>query len=103
MSEISSFCRDKNHMCSILFRLYSVFNFSSYCYSLVKHQGESISRLLLCLLVLRLCHVSIFFGSQSGYWQLLQRGKDSFYQLLNRPSMNWRKLLYATSTSFLRI
>lgn len=62
------------------------------------------SELLYGLLLLRICGLTVYAGSKKDYWNLLScQGKDTFYRYLNNPTTSWRKLLYRTTLSFIRV
>ena len=59
--------------------------------------------LLRCLLIFRLCDVSIYQSYRQRFGDLIEGGKNQFYRLLNRPNVQWRKLLYRVAQSFIRL
>ena len=104
-SELSKQYDHDSSINSCLLRLYRRFNLNAAIsgYGLEKKRGVAIGDLVLLLLLFRISGESIFQWFRNGYYDLFSVGKDCFYRLLNRPQMDWRRLLYNVATSFNRI
>ena len=68
-----------------------------------KLQGVSASLLLVLLCLFRMCHESIGSFYSHQFYGLFQSGKNCFYRMYNRSSMDWRKLLLRMSVRFMSI
>ena len=68
-----------------------------------KEKGAKMSDLLSCLIIFRLCGMSVFESYHQRFMSLINGGKNQFYRLLIRPDMNWRKLLLGICKTFFRI
>jgi len=104
-SELSNILGDKNAMCSEFIRLMNQFGINKSLSSLhmEKQKGATVSDLLQCLIIFRLCGMTVFSSYQNHYMSLIEGGKNQFYRLLLRPNMNWRNLLLSVCKSFFRI
>ena len=104
-SELSNILGDKNAMCSEFIRLMGQFGIAKSLSHLKmeKQKGAKASDLLQCLIIFRLCGMSVFSSYQRHYMSLIEGGKNQFYRLLLRPNMNWRGLLLNVCKSFFRI
>lgn len=104
-SELSNILGDKNAMCSDFIRLMGQFGIAKSLSHLKmeKQKGASVTELLQCLIIFRLCGMSVFSSYRNRYMSLIEGGKNQFYRLLLRPNMNWRGLLLSVCKSFFRI
>lgn len=104
-SELSNILGDKNAMCRDFIRLMGQFGIAKSLSHLrmEKQKGAKVSDLLQCLIIFRLCGMSVFSSYQNRYMSLIEGGKNQFYRLLLRPNMNWRGLLLSVCKSFFRI
>lgn len=60
---------------------------------LEKQQGISVVQLIMSLCLFRINGDSIFGIYSKKFYNLLETGKDCYYRMLNRESMDWRTLL----------
>jgi len=104
-SELSNILGDKNAMCNEFIRLMGQFGIASSLsrMKMEKEKGAKVSDLLSCLIIFRLCGMSVFESYQQRFMSFINGGKNQFYRLLVRPDMNWRKLLLRVSKTFFRI
>ena len=104
-SELSNILGDKNTMCNEFIRLMGQFGIASSLsrMKMEKEKGAKVADLLSCLIIFRLCGMSVFESYQQRFMSLINGGKNQFYRLLNRPDMNWRKLLLYICKTFFRI
>lgn len=104
-SELSNILGDKNAMCKDFIRLIGQFGIASSLsrIGMEKEKGAKVSDLLSCLIIFRLCGMSVFESYQAQFMSLINGGKNQFYRLLVRPNMNWRKLLLGICKTFFRI
>lgn len=68
--------------------------------SLEKLDGINAVTLILALCLLRINGNSIFLGYKSRFHGLLDTGKNCFYRMMLRPSMDWRRLLLGVICRF---
>ncbi len=68
-----------------------------------KQQGISASLLIVLLCLFRMCHESIGCFSSHQFYGSFQSGKNCFFRMYNRSSMDWRKLLLRMSVRFMAI
>ena len=61
--------------------------------SLEKHDGISAVQLILSLCLFRVNGESVHSIYKKNFYDLLDTGKNCYYRMLTRPSMDWRKLL----------
>lgn len=103
--ELSNILGDKNAMCNDFLRLMGQFGIASSLsrMKMEKEKGTKVSDLLSCLIIFRLCDMSVFESYQQRFMSLINGGKNQFYRLLIRPDMNWRKLLLSICKTFFRI
>ena len=103
--ELSNILGDKNAMCNDFLRLMGQFGIASSLsrMKMEKEKGTKVSELLSCLIIFRLCDMSVFESYQQRFMSLINGGKNQFYRLLIRPDMNWRKLLLSICKTFFRI
>lgn len=104
LSELSNILGDKNAMCNEFIRLMGQFSFARSISHMKceKEKGIKISDLIQCLLLFRLCGMTVYQSYKEHFMSLADGGKNKFYRLLLRPGMNWRQLLlYVCKTFFL--
>lgn len=68
-----------------------------------KQQGISAVQLIISLCLFRVNGESIFSIYKKDFHSLLQTGKNCYYRMLNRDSMDWRTLLMRMAVRFLAI
>ena len=68
-----------------------------------KQQGFSVLQLIMSLCLFRINGESIFSIYRKDFHSLLQTGKNCYYRMLNRESMDWRTLLMRMAVRFLAI
>lgn len=68
-----------------------------------KQQGISAVQLIISLCLFRVNGESIFSIYKKDFHSLLQTGKNCYYRLLNRDTMDWRTLLLRMAVRFLAI
>lgn len=92
-------------MCNEFIRLMGQFGIASSLsrMKMEKEKGAKVSDRLSCLIIFRLCGMSVFESYQQRFMSLINVGKNQFYRLLIRPDMNWRKLLLCICKTFFRI
>ena len=98
------FCQ-KNRMNADIINLFDHFHLSQTLRHLKmeKQQGVSASLLIVLLCLFRMCHESIGSFYSHQFYGLFQSGKNCFYRMYNRSSMDWRKLLLRMSVRFMSI
>ena len=98
------FCQ-KNRMNADIINLFDHFHLSQTLRHLKmeKQQGVSASLLIVLLCLFRMCHESIGSFYSRQFYGLFQSGKNCFYRMYNRSSMDWRKLLLRMSVRFMSI
>ena len=65
-----------------------------------KHDGIDAVTLILSLCLFRINGCSIFSAYRNRFHGLLDTGKNCFYRMMLRPSMDWRRLLDRCCLSF---
>lgn len=70
---------------------------------LEKQQGISVVQLIMSLCLFRINGDSIFGIYTKKFYNLLETGKNCYYRMLNRESMDWRTLLLRMNCRFLAI
>ena len=102
-SELSNILGDKNAICNEFIRLMGQFGIASLLSrkKMEKEKGAKMSDLLSCLIIFRLCGMSVFESYHQRFMSLINGGKNQFYRLLIRPDMNWRKLQLGICKTFL--
>lgn len=68
-----------------------------------KQQGVSAVQLIISLCLFRINGESIYSIYKKNFHQLLQTGKNCYYRMLNRESMDWRTLLMRMAVRFMAI
>ena len=84
------FCQ-KNRMNADIINLFDHFHLSQRLRHLKmeKQQGVSASLLIVLLCLFRMCHESIGSFYSHQFYGLFQSGKNCFYRMYNRSSMDW--------------
>ena len=105
ISELSTLICDKNTICGEIHSLFDRFriNKSLKKLNMEKQKGQSTNVLLKCLLIFRLCGNTIYQSYLQRFGGITDGGKNQFYRILERPNMDWRKLLIMMAKSFVRI
>lgn len=65
-----------------------------------KEQGYSLVQLIMAVCTFRVCGETIRSAYMARFHGLLATGKNCYYRLLERKSMDWRRLLMAMSVRF---
>ena len=68
-----------------------------------KQQGVSALQLIISLCLFRINGESIFSIYRKDFHSLLQTGKNCYYRMLNRDTMDWRTLLMRMAVRFMAI
>lgn len=105
ISELSKFLGDKTSVCNDFISLLGGFRlarFLRHCHMEKKIGARSVD-LLRCLLVFRLCGLSIYQSYCHRFGNMIVGGKNQFYRFLNHKNMDWRKLLFRVTQSFIAI
>ena len=71
--------------------------------SLEKVSGVSSIMLIVSLCLFRINGTSIFGAYKTRFNGLLETGKNCFYRMMLRPSMDWRRLLFGVANRFFAI
>lgn len=105
ISELSQLLRDKsavyNDLCSLLDVCHIEKSLKKL--NMEKQKGESSLNLLKFLLVFRLCGMKIFTSYKQNFGGFTSGGKNQFYRFLERPNMDWRRLLISVAKAFRNI
>lgn len=65
-----------------------------------KEQGYSLVQLIIAICMFRVCGETIHSAYMARFYGLLTTGKNCYYRLLERKSMDWRRLLMAMAVRF---
>ena len=68
-----------------------------------KQQGVSAVQIIMLLCLIRINGESVFGVYRKNFHDLLSTGKNCYYRMLNRESMDWRTLLLRMAVRFLAI
>ena len=95
ISELSKLLSVKNRMSDDLFHLFGKFGIGRLLsqLSLEKQDGVSASELILSLCLFRIVGDSIHSICKHKIYELSNHGKNCFYRMMIRPSMDWRRLI----------
>ena len=95
ISELSKLLSVKNRMSDDLFHLFGKFGIGRLLsqLSLEKQDGVSASELILSLCLFRIVGDSIHSICKHKIYELSNHGKNCFYRMMIRPSMDWRRLM----------
>ena len=101
-SEISKLLSVKSKMSSDILSLFSKFGLGRLLcrLSLEKHDGISAVQLILSLCLFRINGETIHSIYKKNYYHLLTTGKNCYYRMMVRLTMNWRRLLSYTVLRF---
>lgn len=104
-SELSKFLGEKIAVCNDFISLLGEFRLERALHNckMEKIRGSKSIDLLRCLLIFRLCGLSIYQSYCQRFGNMIGGGKNQFYRFLTRPDMDWRKLLYRVVQSFISI
>lgn len=105
-SEISKYCKDNGYLVSVFNNLLDGFNLNyiNSLFSKVKNQGVNASDVFQSLFLLRFISFdNVHQMMQSGVSKELIHKKDVFYDFLNNPKINWRKILWLFSKQALKM
>ena len=94
-SELSKLLSVKSKVSADLLSLFGRFGLGRLLcrLSLEKHDGVSAVQLILSLCLFRLNGESVHSIYKKNFYELLDTGKNCYYRMLTRPSMDWRRLL----------
>ena len=95
ISELSKLLSVKTRMSDDLFHLFGKFCIGHLLsrLSLEKHDGVYASELILSLCLFRIMGESIYSICKHKIYELSNHGKNSFYQMMIRPQMDWIRLM----------
>lgn len=99
MSKVLSVKASVNDNLTALFGQFGLGNLLRHL-SLEKKSGVSAVTLILALCLIRINGFSIFQSYRKRFFGLLEVGKNCFYRMMLRPSMNWRRFLIGVSCRF---
>ena len=102
MSEVEKVLSVKDDTCTQLTALFGRFGLGNLLrrLSLEKQFGLSAATLIMALCLFRINKTSIFRAYHNKYNGLLDAGKNCFYRMLLRPSMDWRRLQIGVVSRF---
>lgn len=102
LSELANILSVKSEIRANILALFSRFGIGHLlCHmSLEKPQGISAVQLILALCMFRVGGETIHSIYKKGFRELLDTGKNCYYRMMTRTSMNWRKLLYGMAVRF---
>ena len=102
LSEISKLLSVKSKMSSDILSLFSKFGLGRLLcrLSLEKHDGISAVQLILSLCLFRINGETIHSIYKKNFYHLLTTGKNCYYRMMVRQTMNWRRLLSYTVLRF---
>ena len=104
-SELSNILSVKSSLRTNLMALFTRFGLGHLLckLSLEKEAGIPAVQLILSLCLFRIASESIHSMYKKSYYDLLSTGKNCYYRMMTRASMDWRKLLLGMSLRFLAI
>ena len=102
LSELANILSAKSEIRANILALFSRFGMGYLLcrMSLEKPQGISAVQLILSLCLFRVGGESIYSIYKKGFRELLDTGKNCYYRMMTRASMDWRKLLYGMAVRF---
>ena len=94
-SEISKLLSVKSKMSGDILSLFSKFGLGHLLcrLSLEKHDGISAVQLILSLCLFRINGETIHSTYKKNFYHLLETGKNCYYRMMVRQTMDWRRLL----------
>ena len=103
--EMYNILNEKNRMNHDIMASFGRFNLSATLrrLDLEKQQGISVVQLIMSLCLFRINGASIFGMYGKKFYDLLDTGKNCYYRMLNRESMDWRTLLLRMVCRFLAV
>jgi hypothetical protein len=99
MEKVLSVKNDTNDGMIALFGRFGIGNLLRHL-SMEKKSGIDAVTLIVSLCLFRMNSLSIFSAYRDRFHGLLDYGKNSFYRMMLRPSMDWRRLLIGMSCRF---
>lgn len=101
-SEMANLLSVKSRISSDLTVLFARFSLGHLLYRLGmrKDQGYSLVQLIMAICMFRVCGETIHSAYMARFHGLVTTGKNCYYRLLERKSMDWRKLLMAMAVRF---
>lgn len=104
-SELSNILSVKSSLRTNLMALFTRFGLGHLLcrLSLEKEAGIPAVQLILSLCLFRVAKESIHSMYKKSYFDLLNTGKNCYYRMMTRPTMDWRRLLMGMSVRFLAI
>ena len=104
-SEMANLLSVKSRISSGLTVLFARFSLGRLLYRLGmrKDQGYSLVQLIMAICMFRVCGETIHSAYMARFHGLVTTGKNCYYRLLERKSMNWRMLLMAMAVRFYAI
>lgn len=102
LSELTNVLSVKSELRADIFALFSRFGIDRLLcrMSQEKPQGISAIQLIRSLFMFRVGGVSIHSAYKKGFRELLDTGKNCYYRMITRTSMDWRKQLYGMAVRF---
>ena len=102
LSEMENMLSVKKDTCTYLSTLFSYFDFGKILrhHHMEKQAGISSAALLLWLCLFRIGGMSIYAACKNKMNGLMENGENTFYRMLDHPTMNWRLLLHEGDNSF---
>ena len=100
--EMSKLLSDNNRVSDDIMTTFGKFGLSQTLrrIGMGKLQGYSAAQLIISLCLFRINGESVFSMYCKRFFGLLSMGKNCFYRMLNRRTMDWRKLLLRMSVRF---
>ena len=101
-SEMANLMSVKSRVSSDLSVFFSRFALGRLLYrmGMKKEQGYSLVQLIMAIRIFRVCGETIHSAYTARFHGLVTTGKNCYYRLLERKSMDWRRLLMAMATRF---
>ena len=102
LSELASILSVKSSVETSLLKLFNRFGLGHLLsrMSLEKEQGVSAVQLILSLCLFRVAGESIHSVYKASFHGLLSTGKNCYYRMMTRASMDWRRLLFGMAVRF---
>jgi hypothetical protein len=102
LSELANILSSENSLRNDLFTLFARFGLGRLLcrLSLEKQKGVSAVQLILSLCLFRVCSETVHSIYDKRFYDLLDTGKNCYYRMMNRASMNWRRLLMYMAVRF---
>lgn len=97
MTEINDYCKNDSRLVHIFNNLLQDYDlrYINSLFSSVKNQGINASNVFRSLFLMRFINFdNIHQLMQSGISKEFNHKKDVFYDFLNNPKINWRKILW---------